>query len=143
MNDQFDLILEEFRSGKIKTDDFDKWLSQNLGAVSVLLSRSAFLKLKQGDPTRALLERLGSGCSCSNIYKTGPFRSSSEFDICMAEVDKAKASGAVSATREPGWVKPDKKEIGGAGFYECSNCHAIWKVLSPERAFLGEWNRIA
>ncbi len=143
MNNEFDLILKSFRDNKTNIVELVEWVKSNSKAISNLITRTAFLAIKRGDPTKALLERLSNNCSCQNIYKAGGFKSYPEFEYCMIEVDHSKISGKLKSTKEPVWSIQNKAEIGAAGFYQCIDCRAIWKVLAPERSSNGSWNRIA
>ncbi len=137
-----DVVLRRFRDGRLSPADISLWLRENLNEASGLLSRSAYLKLKQGSPRKAMLERLGCNCSCLNIYASGVFHSSDEFEQCMGVVNVAKVSGLVAPVPEPFWSKASGEELGAAGFYQCTLCQSVWKAVAQERGSLGAWGRI-
>ena len=142
-HEELDDKLKQYRSGNLEISSLSSWVKDNSNIISTLLSRTAFLKLKQRNPTKALIERLGSGCNCNDIFKEGHFDSRSDYDQCESKINNAKSLGILSNIQEPSWVNSPKGEIGAAGFYCCQSCGGLWKILLPERASSGSWSRIA
>ncbi len=135
--------LKQYRSGIIDNTQLNSWIHSNLEEASSLLSRMAYLKLKQGDPTKAMIEILSDTCNCNQIFKEGIFSNNAEYELCQTKINDAKKSSLLISVKEPHFSKQEKNEIGAAGFYRCNKCGAFWKISASERSTRGKWKRIA
>lgn len=135
--------LADWRAGRLSADEMARWVRSNKGIISPLIVRGLLLKLMAGVIAPVSANVLPSCVRCSSICKEGPFADRSEFEKCADEIGLAVKRSDLQPMAEPAWAPSSSKELGGAAFYSCSSCGAVWKILLPERAQSGEWRRIA
>ncbi|WP_132701578.1 hypothetical protein [Reinekea marinisedimentorum] len=134
--------LSKFRSEVISTEDTVLWVKANSSSTAQI-SRTSYLKLKRGNPLPACVEALPACNKCSGIFVFGEFTSYSAFEMFDDQLKQSLSKNEIRNISEPQWQTLLPEVLGGAIFYECCSCGAIWLLVLPERAQRGSWTRIA
>jgi hypothetical protein len=130
-------LLRDLRAGRLAQDA----ARIDDAATQAALKRTAYLKLRHGDPVPAFLEYLPACAACTQVHPPGDFGDYRDFEQCDTRLNEARAAGALLRIGEPVWYKAEAGVLGGEAFFACKQCEAVWKITLPERAQRGGWYR--
>jgi len=145
IKDTFIRLLEESFKGKRKRRKLVRWIVDNSDAISRLISRGEFLRLKHGarSDIRDVLDSLKPCPVCSSFTYSVLFSDRDSYFEAEKEMEGAVELGRMRIIKKPSWYSERKDAIAGGGmFYECLKCGAVFIALLPEREFSGSIDRI-
>lgn len=138
----FIVHLRAWRAGLATDVDARAIMDGMLADMATTLGRTAFLRLKQGDPRPAFLELLPACASCDAVFAEAEFTDDEQFQTFDRHLRDATDAGTLTDTATPDWYHPPSTLLGGQYLYRCNTCGSIWAMLLPERAQRGSWQRI-
>lgn len=132
----------KYRSGSTGKEELYDWIERNLEKIEPKLTRNTFLRLKMGEPEKAIIELIPPCDNCKPLEKERRFKNISDFDAQYKYLSTLEKSGKLIKIKEPNWLNIDTQHLGAAVFYKCKKCGSLWHLAVPERAFKGFWKRI-
>jgi len=76
-------------------------------------------------------------CVCDVLEEIEDFRSISEFERFQKYIDDLVSAGDLTEVnvRKPYAGFPEQ-------WYQCKECHQIWRLVHPDFPFKGLWNKV-
>lgn len=134
--------LSAWRDERISDEEARAIIKHMPPALASRLKRTAFLRLKRGDPRPAFLNALPSCASCCSVADEGEFADYAHFQDMDRRLSEAAEAAVLTERAAPQWYPPPTPLLGGQHFYRCNTCGAVWAMLLPERAQRGSWQRV-
>lgn len=134
--------LRRCRDGHATVAALRAWLDTPAAAGTALPGRTAYLRLRHGDPQPAFLEMLAPCAWCAGSLEAGEFAVYDAFAAFHVRLEQVQAQGRMRRIPAPAWYRLPDEVLGGQAFFRCQGCNAIWSLILPERAQRGRWFRV-